>query len=55
MTTEEGFRVSDLVASASLVLNLLAQGDILAKDDQEIEWLRRTTEAVRKLLPEREG
>ena len=55
MTAEEGYRVSDLIASASLVLNLLAQGDTVTKDDQEIEWLRRTTEAVRKLLPEREG
>ena len=62
MTTEESFRVSDLVASADLVLRILALRimalRIMAQgrrvNSGEAEWLRKTADAVRALLPEKE-
>ena len=54
MTTEESFRVSDLVASADLVLRIIASDGHLTKDDAEAVWLRKTADAVRALLPEKE-
>jgi hypothetical protein len=54
MTAEEGFRVSDLVASANLVLRLLWQGETLTKADAEVVWLQKTADAVRMLLPEKD-
>ena len=52
MSDEESFRVSDLVASADLVLRILAQGRRV--NSGEAEWLRKTADAVRALLPEKE-
>lgn len=54
MTQEEGFRVADLVSSANLVLHLIESGDPLTTADQEVVWLRKTAEAVRALLPEKD-
>ena len=52
MTTEERFRVSDLVSSAALVLHILESGEPLTNDDQEVVWLRKTAQAVRAMLRE---
>lgn len=52
MTTEEGFRVSDLVFAARGVLNVLELGEVLTKDSQEAVWLRKAAEAAQKTLPE---
>ncbi len=54
MTTDESFRVADLVASADLVLRIIAFGQPLTKDDTEVVWLRKTADAVRAILPEKD-
>jgi hypothetical protein len=55
MTTEEGYRVSDLIFAARQVLACFENGDDLDKESQEVVWLRKTAEAARKLLPEKDA
>jgi meiotically up-regulated gene 157 (Mug157) protein len=48
MTDEEGFRVADLV------LAIIERGCRVTKGDIEAAWLRKTTDAVRALLPDKD-